>query len=72
MQDGLGRAVQVDPMNLTLKAPESKCLKPELGGNGFKLCFQNQLAPLQLGTAALTHTLYDFLAFGFILVRPKP
>ena len=22
-----------------------------------------------LGTAALTHTLYDFLAFGFILVR---
>ena len=44
----LGRAVQVGPFKPTSKALESERLKLE-HQNAFKLCFQNQLAPLHLG-----------------------
>jgi hypothetical protein len=45
----LGRAVQVDPIECTLKAPGTRRLKLQCDGLLFKLCFQNQLAPLLLG-----------------------
>jgi hypothetical protein len=47
----LGRAVQVDPIKRTLKAPGNKLLKVK-HGNRFRFCFQVQLAPLQLGIRA--------------------
>ena len=44
----LGRAVQVDPMKLILKAPGTKRLKQKYD-KLLTLCFQVQLAPLHLG-----------------------
>jgi len=43
-----GRAVQVDPIKSTLKAPGSwiHALESKIRWTGFKLCFQFQLAPL--------------------------
>ena len=49
----LGRAVQVEPMKPMLKAPVSKRLKLKYGATAFKSCFQFQLAPLNIGDAAM-------------------
>jgi hypothetical protein len=44
---GQGKAVQVDPIKSTLKAPGTKHLKLKCGYTAFNFCFQIQLAPLQ-------------------------
>jgi hypothetical protein len=41
-----GKAVQVDPINPTLKAPGKQALKLQYDKAAFNLCFQIQLTPL--------------------------
>ena len=58
--EALGRAVQVDPIKSTLKAPGTKRLKVEYGKPPsilLQFCFQFQLAPLHLGSGPLAHAL---------------
>jgi hypothetical protein len=47
-----GKAVQVDPIKLTLKAPGTNLSKLEFDKLLSKFCFRIQLAPLQQGRGA--------------------
>ena len=44
-----GKAVQLDPIKLALKAPGTKRLRLIHNWTALKVCFQFKLAPLQLG-----------------------
>jgi hypothetical protein len=49
LEEELGRAVRVESMNPTLKAPGTKRLKLLYDESAIKSCFQVQLAPLRMG-----------------------
>jgi len=55
VQEGQGRAVQVDPIKYVLKAPGTQLLKlkhDKLLSISLQFCFQSQLAPLHQGEMA--------------------